>query len=429
MANYNHKVTYNKKPKDGGAKYNSAPFVLELFLHDGLIVKDALKFDVATFWLSEKANVSDSYQLNCDYKLSGKISLKESDLRYEALFDVFESMNLLESLVESYADLKTKDEFNMFERNVEQLNQIFATDKMNFKEKADVNALIQAIDEMGYSEQSKFLADYLLNDTANFIDKEPQTAISDFYITKSPDGVYDIIMPFGLILDYSRTQIDFMPEAVDDSVTLAGADGEIVRDTVYRSRLFDLFAVSQDGLSVAEKEEIKAQIAKILNSIKKDTKTITFSERETTFDVKYTGIAQAKNKPGWVDFELPLKSASSYGHKQFVSKLKGSGLIENKGDKEVGVKITIKGECTNPSFTLGDRTFLWKGTVQNGEELVIDTDSLTCYLINRNGIRFNAMKNLEGDTDKKVPTGSLALSVPSEIENLVETEWQELVLY
>ncbi len=429
MANYNSGIKYNVMPGSGGARYNSAPFVFRVVIRDDFLFSDEITVDFGKYILSDGVLALDSSDSNAVYTLKTTVNIEDDDIKYSGLFAVAENMNVVETVLNQYASLFFTEHFNAFENGLFQLNEIIAQENLQFKELSEIEAVLNALDFAEFEDAYNVFFSIFRQENMNLTDYPPRTSESDFYVTKGEGGVGDVLMPFNLIIDYSRTNIDFMPEAEDTSVSIMGIDGEIVQDTVYKSRKFDIFAVSQDGLSLEEKEQIKKQIAKILNSVKKGKKILTFADQSTSFEVKYSGLASATNKPSWVDFEIPLKSESAYGYSQFVKSLDGSGLISNNGDKEIGVVIKIKGSITNPSFLLGDRAFTWNGKINANETLVIDTNTISCYKILSNNTKENAKKYLDGEPDKKIPIGSVALTISGNIESHFHTEWREMVLY
>ncbi len=112
----------------------------------------------------------------------------------------------------------------------------------------------------------------------------------------------------------------------------------------------------------------------------------------------------------------------------FDQTLIGSGLMVNSGSIPVGAVVTITGEVTNPTFEMGAETFTWKGTVKKGYSLVIDMDNQSCYMIDPNGVKSLATKNLTGEF-VKIPVGSMVLQANSVTESHITAVWQEQVLY
>lgn len=429
MANYNSGKKYNFSARESGFNYNSAVFMVTLRLTEPLIMKDSVKLQSVNILASEQINLIVEYLLNTKFALSDTAIIKELKYLFSSDFYVSDNFNINDNALKVAIAIALSDQFSSDEK-IKLISELFSVDNIKIIEKSEIEAYLNGIDECNIIDLSPILnANIYGKEILNLTDKDPKKSISDFYITKSDDGVYDMIMPFDLIVDYSMTHIGFMPECVDTSTEMEGVDGEIVQDSVYKSRIFDIFAVTLDGLTIQQKSEIKKNISYILDSIKKNTKKLTFADHETSFDVKYSGLADiTTDGPGWLRFEIPLKSASAYGHKEFSKDLLGSGLLVNDGDKTVGALHKITGECINPTFSIGGTLMTWNGTVQEGETLYIDTDNYTCYLIDKNNVKHNAMKNYNGNFPR-IPIGSIVLDANIGTEEHLYTEWRELVLY
>ncbi len=428
MANYNSMKKYNHSPAKEGFSYNSAKFILTFKLGEVLSFDEDVTLKLASLALSEPLKWKEEFLLEVLHDFKGNLTFESEKAQPIVLMEILDKFEVKEQFVELLVNAMVQDRLDLLEQ-AKLFSEIAATQELNMIDTPTVEAFIEAIDTTGFEELSKLFVDLIKYDSFNMTDKEPKKAISDFYVTRSEDGIFDVIMPFDLIIDYSKSKIGFMPEAIDSSITISGVDGEMVQDTVYSSRLFDIFAVTFDGLNMGQKAEVKRHLADILNSIKNETKTLTFADREISYDVKYSGLADVVvDAPSWVEFELPLKSAASYGHAQFTKDLKGSGLIDNTGDTEIGATHTITGKCVNPSFTLGDTLVKWNGTVQEGEVLVINTSNYTCKLIGTDGVARNAMKNFNGNFPR-IPVGSIVLHANSGTEDYLKTAWQELFVY
>lgn len=429
MAKYNTNVFYNRSVNSKGAKYNTVAYVVLFRLTDNFAVGDNEYSLYSTYAMSESPNIlSDAWDLHAKYEYLEGLVADDYEIIAARLFEVFDEFGVKDIAVNLVASLMVNENVELLE-DAKMVAEILAKEDLNAVDFGTVEAFIEAMDDMGFSELAELFATVMTYDRLNVTDGDPQAAVSDFYVTKDENGLYDMILPFNLIIDYNKTVLPFMPEAVDTSVELAGADGEIVQDTVYKSRVFDIFAVTFDGLSAYEKEQVKKDIATILHSIKNDTKVITFANNETAFDVKYTGLANIDiDAAGWMEFEIPLKSAAAMGHKQFEQRMSGSGLMVNGGMQPVGAVIRITGPVTNPGFTLGSEVFSWNGTVPEGSTLVIDMDDKSCYMIDEAGNRSLATKNLTGEY-VSIPVGSMVLQANQNTEEHIESVWQELVLY
>lgn len=429
MANYNSKRRYNFSPNKLGLKYNSAPYMLTVRFIEPLNFLDEVKLLSSLFFSSDILNLNDKTKLESDYNLIDINSVKDIEYKLKSEYNLDDDFGFLSESIKFLVYFLINDKITISEK-LKLISEVFSTDNISIIEKNDLNVFLQSSDKYKTIDLSPELnAAFRQFDIMNVTDKEPKYAISDFYVTRSEDGLYDVILPFDLIVDYSMTHIGFMPECQDSTIEMEGVDGEIVQNSTYKSRLFDIFAVTVDGLNRLQKAQIKKDIAQILNSVKTQTKKITFADNETSFDVKYSGLADVTTEaPSWLRFEIPLKSSSSYGYKEFIKDLYGSGLITNDGDKSIGAVHKITGQCVNPTFYVNNTLMTWKGTVKSGETLYIDTDNYTCYIVDSNGKRINAMKNYNGNFPR-IPIGSVVLSANPSTEDHIYTQWRELVLY
>lgn len=428
MATYNSGIKYNKRQNQGGARYNAVAYVVMFKLGEVMDVTEGNYKLLSELILSERLNLKYIFENYAEYQFKGSLLFDDFEVKFSVLFKVMDNIGMGDLFPKLVAGLFVKDKFGAI-AELRQFADILAKEQIPFSEITDLETLVSTLDDFGFDELVNLFATMPVYDRLNITDKEPKTAVSDFYITKDPQGLYDLILPFNLIVDYSKTHIPFMPEAIDSTVSLSGTDGEVVQDTVYGSRIFDIFAVTMDGLEIWEKEEIKRDIAEILHSIKKGTKKLTFANNETAFDVKYSGLADiVTDAPSWMRFEIPLKSQSAYGHKLFDQTLEGSGLMVNGGNIPVGAVITISEGAVNPSFSIGKNEFSWQGTVPAGHKLVIDMDDQSCYLIDPNNKKTLATKNLKGEY-VKIPQGSIVLQASQSTEPYISAVWQEQVLY
>lgn len=484
MAKYNAAKKYNMSNALDGVRYNTKVYVFIVKIGENIYFLENIELPLVQLILKEQLNLIEANILNVEHFLKGYFSLSDETVaKISTFFYLNESFNLLDTLSDFLAEIQAEDEYKLLE-NIEQFADMFSefsfgtSDKVdlevfleflesfntleefteflaflkfnenynvseklelfaqlfsefsfNTSDKVDLEAFIEESDKFEFTELLDLFSKMSTFDTFNITDRQPKNAISDFYVTKDENGICDIIKPFNLIVDYSKTKISFMPEAVDTISELVGTDGEIVQDTVYRSRMFDIYAVTEQGLTPREKEEIKREISEILHSVKTGTKVITFANNETEFDVKYTGLADiATDAPGWIRFQIPLKSPNAYGRKQFYADVKGSGLMVNTGVIPVGPLVKITGYCAKPAFIIGDVNIEWTGTVKEKETLYIDMQNETVYLVDTNGKKINAMKQFKGEF-KKIPVGSIVLQASANTEDHIWSTWTERVLY
>lgn len=236
------------------------------------------------------------------------------------------------------------------------------------------------------------------------------------------------LLPFNYTIDFSKTQIPLMPEAIEASETIAGADGEVVFDTTYGSRTFEIVAVTDDGLSPAEKETEKDKVKAFLHSIKNRNINLKFEQSNRIYEVKYSGLSEANNMPMCVEFVLPLKSSKSYAKSITTYEHSGDGEFESNTLVPAGCKITIIGPASLPIFVLNGQTLNYNNTIATGHKLVIDTSNSTVTDYNSSNVGTNVMAYFNHIFPKvQKGTNTVVLNSGIEAENF-KIEWNDLLL-
>lgn len=446
MANYNDGYIYNAIGQDGGFFYNGAAYFLLLRLHDTLRTVDNLSLKLASMILSEQfdmvyqellmgalTGVTDDFSLEEESKymtvffLADQFGVKDtlSDLIVLAyLYDnveILDAIRILATLIEVDEEVHT----GTFSR---------AAVQTLFHDEATVEAFYKTLDSFGMGDNIDWVRLLVkMHENAFFTDgvPNPKLSITDWLIGVQGDldTATDWFLPFSLKIDADNTVIATMPEAENITAELAGIDGSLWEDCTYRDRLFSITAYSEQGLTIHEKEELKTKITQILDSSKHKSKKLTIQDRGVSFDVKYTGQAEITEGPSFVKMQANLL-ATPYGTRSFESEILGSGLVDNgEGDTPLGPVVEITGYVSNPSFTLGEYSYSWNGIVQSGYKLVIDFNMLTCYLVDPNTKKTNAMNKFNG-TFHKIERGySEVMQVPTNIANKVNTRWKTRVLW
>ncbi len=419
MAKYNQGKKYNFLENKGGMNYNSKPYVKTLYINENMEISDEISLTTVLLIFKESFSLEDSITLMSHFSINENSSIRDfvesmSVLEFLEETGIKEEETILNVLLEDISNAEIRD-------TIRATAKIAINEKMNIKDNMILKALLN-IRDYGFSrEKIEQFSIIDLFDFARILDKEPKKAISDFYI--DGEGYFS---PFDLYVNYGKTNIGFMPTATDTSINIAGKDGEIVQNTKYEARLIEIFAVTEDGLTPAEKAEAKRMIAEILHSIKHDTKKLTISTDDITFDVKYSGTAETSIQAhNWLEFSLPFKSASPYGKSMFPNELNGSGLIYNNGMVECGIIFEIKGRCTNPTLYFNGQRMTYTGTVGSGSKLIIDTNKSVCKIIYANGTEVNAM----GEYNKVFPKAEIGGNILTVSEGIDCTaKWTELFL-
>lgn len=236
------------------------------------------------------------------------------------------------------------------------------------------------------------------------------------------------LMPFGLTIDYNKTNLPLIAEAIEAAQTITGADGELVLDTTYGSRPFEIDAYTDDFLTPEEKEAKREEIREFLNSIKKVNTKLIIEPLNRTFEVKYAGLAEDTNLPKCVEFLIPLKSASSYAISNTTYTLDGEGELDSNTKEPTGFICTISGEAAYPELSINGYLMSYNNVILNGEQLIIDTRKCTVTKINKVGTKTNAMAYYNHQFPK-IQNGTNIVSIISGIENSnLKIEWNDLFL-
>lgn len=236
------------------------------------------------------------------------------------------------------------------------------------------------------------------------------------------------LSPFNYTIDFSKSIIPLMPEAVEAKETIAGADGEIVFNTTYGARVFELVALTDDGLSPAEKETEKDRVKAFLHSIKNQNIKLKFEQSNRVYEVKYNGLAEANNMPMCVEFVLPLKSSQSYAKSITTYEHAGNGDFTSDTIEPAGCKIIIEGPASLPIFVLNGQTLNYNNTVASGHTLVIDTSNSTVTDYNSQDVGTNVISYFN-HIFPKIQNGTNTVSISSGVdpENFT-IKWNDLLL-
>lgn len=432
MANWNSGAIFNAKGGEGGFSWNSREYILILNLSEVIHVKEALSSVLAKLVLTEKGLAVYDAIFNAALfdKLTEEIQLNDK-LSISLLFELAEQIGLKDELSDLAVLAYLHERMDIVEE-IQILAQLVAEDKFSLQDDTSIEAFLKTLDDFGLTELEQSILAYIeTHDSFGLTDHEPRQAISDFLIgaIEDDDKAYDWLIPFNMRVDWGNTKIQVMPEAEITSIEMPGIDGSIVADTVYKDRLFSIVAFSEDGMTLQQKEDLKARITQILDSTKHRTKKLTVQARGTTFDVKYEGQADIQSGPSYVKGTIPLQ-VTPYGYSMFPYELYGSGLVDNaNGDTMMRPKHTISGPITNPSFKLGTVTYTWNGTVPAETSLVINHDKYTCYTIDNFGKKKNVLAQLTGDFQAIDAGKSVVLVADENTEGHILTEWVTPVLW
>lgn len=225
----------------------------------------------------------------------------------------------------------------------------------------------------------------------------------------------------------SESSIPELPETSESTVKIAGRDGDIVLDTSYEPLNFTIVVYSDENLEPKEKTEEINKITSFLHLIKKKYKKFAFLQEEKMYDVKYSKQLVITKFPKSVRFEIPLKSAKSYGMDLFKKQINGAGKKISSTVEPTGCIITIEGPCNIPTISLNDYQMKYNNTVLSGNKLVINTGNSTITHITSLGVATNAAIYYNHEYPK-IKTGKNEIKILSGVTNnsQVTTEWYDL---
>lgn len=431
MADFNKNSVYNQSKNNGGFFWNGAKYVELINLYDDVFVSDTIKLNSVKLILAEvlfsKENLFQTISIGINETVNAN-----DDMSFSVLFSILDSFGIQDDFINLVVHQYLQDKTALIE-DVKQFVELVANDTIHVDDDVDIEAFLTELDNFNMKDL-KSAVEVLIaaHDQFGLTDRAPKKAISDFVIgvASGLDTAYDWLIPFDMKLDWGNTDIQVMPEAELTAIEMPGIDGSIVEDTVYKDRLFTLVTYSEQGMTEIEKETLKSKITSILATTKSQTKKLVVQDRGIAFDVRYEGQANITEGPSYVKAEIPFRTGP-YGYDFFEAELEGTGLIENRGDVPIGVKTTIYGPISNPSFTMGAITYRYNGYVSAGSSLVLDHGMLTCYLVSNSGKKTNVLANLSpSNSFQKIPAkSSVVLNANYDVAGRMITTWKNKILW
>ena len=426
---YNKSLKYNFSIPDGGATYNSAGIEVLVNLFETLKFLDSHGKVIVQRLITEKISLSDFMEWLILQNESEYFHLDETINNF-ALFDLIENQGVSDIFSNLLISLFLLDKQNVVDE-IRQLNAIIEEkERFDISEFPKIKALVEIADQYGLNEAEKILAYISQFDTVRATDREPRKAVSDFVIgqVEDYDRAFDWIVPFDMKVNWRDSSIQVMPQTESSYIDMPEKDGSIIENTIYKNRLFSIVAYSELGLSIAEKEQLKRDIAQILDATKNSPKKLTFMASDTSFDVQYSGSADITEGPSFVKATIPLESGP-YGYPLFEKEVLGTGLLVNDGDADSGCIHKISSGAVNPSFQMGMITYKWSGTVPADTTLYIDHNNYTCYLETVEGTRTNVIDKLTGEFQTIPKASSVAITAFGNTGDYLTTTLKEKILW
>jgi predicted phage tail component-like protein len=205
----------------------------------------------------------------------------------------------------------------------------------------------------------------------------------------------NLLRPLGVfITGDSRKEI--LPAVREYSERIPGRHGDIRFSTKLEPRILELHAVTEDGLTPAEREQLKRTLAGYLNPVAGYSPLIFADDLDKTYMVKYAGKISLEQVADGFEFFIPFKLGKPYITETFTQTLTGSGTITNAGNVEAYLTIEIHGVASGTTtIKVGDMVLTYTGDIATGETVVIDTEKWT---VEKDGV--NVLENYAGGFPK-----------------------------
>jgi len=316
LANYNFKRIYNKITPDGGANYNSTPFMI-------LIADNALGND-NIYSVLINSNINDNGTGIENINASTTIQIVDNSI------SLIDEINVINNI------------------NISDVGQ-------------GIDIIYSILNNVNISDNG-YGTDYL--------------SIATTYFLIDADN---ILNPLGILITRD-TREEILPAIKKYIETVPGKQGEYNFKTELKAKTLELTAVTPEGLTPKEKIDLKRLFAKYLSPLNGEKSLVFADDIERQYKVRYSGKINPDNFPSWFRFAIPFKMSSPFVIGSFENMQIGKGTIENKGNIDTHVIIEISGLTTNPSLIFNGEELSYTGTINASETLVIDTYKQTAKI-------------------------------------------------
>lgn len=247
---------------------------------------------------------------------------------------------------------------------------------------------------------------------------------TEFKITRSVDGLYDVFYPFGLRVDWSESKLSYAPEILIDRQPIIGADTDTLFDAKYGVRGLKIVAYSQDGYTKTQIESLKTLISNGLNDVyAQDTQMLYY---DTGYiNIQLSGLSFADSvQTGFLKVTFNFMLTNPYNY--LIKTLATDGNIVNSGLYNCKPKITITGAATNPAVTYNGATLTLGITLLAGESAIIFCDLYKAYKYDVDGEITDVTSSITGNYIEFLK-GTYAIS--SNYPAATTYEWHEKYLW
>lgn len=316
MANYNSGKLYNRLMTNGGANYNSGPFMI-------VVLDSGSGID----------NINS---------LVASLSINDNGIAQENIL-LIANIDILDASISS-SDMVS------ITNNVDVFDSAIGTDKV-----LPISANV-SVSDLGIGQE--------------------QVGVAGAFFVVDAKG---ILQPLGVLISRD-SRYELLPATRDNTEEIPGRHGELDFGTEFKPRYIELQVNTRNGLIPLEKSQLQRLFAKYLDPTKGAKTLIFSDDIEKTYRVKYSGQIDIKQFASWFQFVIPFKMHDPIITGSFEKVLIGSRNIDNDGTFETPIIIEIAGSSTNPTVTIGADSFSYTGTIPSGQMLIIDTDKATAKL-------------------------------------------------
>lgn len=225
-----------------------------------------------------------------------------------------------------------------------------------------------------------------------------------------------IIEPFGLKF-LGESKMQFIAPTRDITESADEFDGEIDFGTELKCGSWMLVGVTSEGLSNAQKEQLKRQLSWQLNMFRNYGDYLVYeNDNNKRIYIQLEGRAEIEEYPSWFKLSIPLKTAP-FWESVNENYLFGDGVISNNGTMDIPIIIEVKGPVTNPKIIIGNETIKFAGVIKEDDTLTINTENKTARVET-----VNALDNYN-DAFPYIPPGTTTVINNSNSELIIR--WRD----
>jgi len=209
---------------------------------------------------------------------------------------------------------------------------------------------------------------------------------SGYIETESIDIIYiDInqyencrLYPFDMILNFSQSKFDIIPNVKDTEEEFVGVDGTYSIDTKYEARMFEVIAYSS-FLTLQERNELVSQIGSYFDKLKTSSRYLRYNNK--LYLVKIADKPEIEIFPNWIELNISFKAHNPHGYSE-LNFLKGNGAVKVEGDKQTLPTFVINGVATNPIITVNGINYTLSKALTSSDVVTINCEKRTVVLNN-----------------------------------------------